>query len=42
LYVRVAAAVCGFAALVGVRRSVFVGVLISEAVPLLGGFLFAG
>jgi hypothetical protein len=42
LYVRVAAAVCGFAALVGVRRSVFVGVLVSEAVLLLGGFLFAG
>jgi hypothetical protein len=40
LSVRVAAAVCGFAAFVGLRRSVLAGVLVGEAVLLLGGFLF--
>jgi hypothetical protein len=42
LFVRVAAAACGFAAFVGIRRSAFAGVLVGEAVLLLGGFLFAG
>jgi len=42
LVVRVAAAACGFAAFVGIRRSAFAGVLVGEAVLLLGGFLFAG
>jgi hypothetical protein len=42
LFVRVAAAVCGFAAFVCIRRSVFAGVLVGEAVLLFGGFLFAG
>ena len=41
LPVRVAAAVCGFLAYLVVRRSVFAGVLVGEAVLLLGGFLFA-
>ena len=40
--VRLAAAVSGFAAFVTVKRSVFVGVAVGEAVLLLGGFLFAG
>jgi Branched-chain amino acid transport protein (AzlD) len=42
LFVRVAAAVCGFAAFLGIRRSAFAGVLVGEAILLLGGFLFAG
>jgi hypothetical protein len=41
LGVRVTAAACGFLAFVGIKRSVFAGVLIGEAVLLLGGFLFA-
>jgi len=41
LGVRVTAAVCGFLAFVGIRRSVFAGVLVGEAVLLLGGFLFS-
>jgi hypothetical protein len=41
LTVRIGAAVCGFLAFVAVRRSVFVGVAVGEAVLLLGGFLFA-
>jgi hypothetical protein len=41
LTVRVGAAVCGFLAFLAVKRSVFVGVLVGEAVLLLGGFLFA-
>jgi hypothetical protein len=41
LPVRVAAAVCGFLAFVVVKRSVFAGVIVGEAVLLLGGFLFA-
>ena len=41
LPVRVAAAVCGFLAYLVVRRSVFAGVAIGEAVLLLGGLLFA-
>ena len=41
LSVRVTAAACGFLAFVGIRRSVFAGVLIGEAVLLLGGILFA-
>src|SRR5262245_65939610 len=40
LSVRVAAAVCGFATFFGLRRSVLAGVLVGEAVLLLGGFLF--
>jgi hypothetical protein len=41
LTVRMGAAVCGFLAFLAVRRSVFVGVVVGEAVLLLGGFLFA-
>jgi hypothetical protein len=41
LPVRAGAAVCGFLAFLGVRRSVFVGVAVGEAALLLGGFLFA-
>ena len=41
LTVRVSAALCGFLAFLAVKRSVFVGVLVGEAVLLLGGFLFA-
>ncbi len=41
LPVRVTAAVCGFLAFLVVRRSVFAGVAVGEAVLLLGGFLFA-
>jgi hypothetical protein len=40
LGVRVAAAVCGFLGFLAVKRSVFAGVLVGEAVLLLGGFLF--
>ena len=39
LALRVGAAVCGFAAFVAVRRSLLAGVLVGEAVLLLGGFL---
>jgi hypothetical protein len=42
LAVRVIAAVCGFLAFVAIKRSVFAGVLIGEAVLLIGGFWFAG
>ncbi len=42
LTVRVAAAVCGFIAFLCIKRSVFAGVVVGEAVLLLGGFLFAG
>ena len=41
LAVRISAAVCGFLAFLAVKRSVFAGVLVGEAVLLLGGFLFA-
>jgi hypothetical protein len=41
LGVRVGAAICGFLAFLAVKRSVFVGVLVGEAVLLLGGYLFA-
>jgi hypothetical protein len=41
LPVRVGAAVCGFLAFLVVKRSVFAGVIVGEAVLLLGGFLFA-
>jgi hypothetical protein len=37
----VAATVCGFAAFLAIRRSVFVGVAAGEAALLLGGFLFS-
>jgi len=40
LWVRVAAATIGFTSYALVRRSVFVGVAVGEAVLLLGGFLF--
>jgi hypothetical protein len=40
LPVRVAAAVCGFLAFLVAKRSVFAGVIVGEAVLLLGGFLF--
>jgi hypothetical protein len=41
LWVRIAAAACGFAAFLAARRSVFAGVAVGEAALLLGGFLFA-
>jgi len=41
LPVRVAAAVCGFLAYLVMRRSVFAGVAVGEAVLLLGGLIFA-
>ena len=41
LSVRIAAAGCGFIAFLAVRRSVFAGVAVGEAVLLAGGFLFA-
>lgn len=40
LAVRVGAAVCGFAAFVCIKRSVFAGVLVGEAALLFGGFFF--
>ena len=41
LGLRVAAVACGFVAFLLVRRSLFVGVAVGEAVLLGGGFLFA-
>jgi hypothetical protein len=41
LTVRVGAATCGFFAFLAVNRSVFAGVVVGEAVLLLGGYLFA-
>ena len=41
LFVRTAAAVCGFAAFLAIRRSAFVGVAVGEAALMLGGFVFA-
>jgi hypothetical protein len=41
LWVRVAAAVCGFLAFLVGKRSVFVGVVAGELALLIGGFLFA-
>lgn len=41
LWVRIAAAACGFVAFLAARRSVFAGVAVGEAALLLGGFLFA-
>jgi hypothetical protein len=38
LSLRVGAAVCGFAAFLAVKRSVFVGVAVGEVVLLAGGF----
>ena len=40
LGVRLAAALCGFLAFVTIKRSVFVGVAVGEAVLLAGGFVF--
>ena len=40
LPIRVIAAVLGFIAFLGARRSVFAGVLVGEVVLLVGGFLF--
>jgi hypothetical protein len=40
LAVRTAAAMCGFAAYLALKRSVFVGVAVGETVLLLGGFVF--
>ena len=39
LALRVGSAVCGFVAFLAVKRSVFVGVAVGEAVLLAGGFL---
>jgi hypothetical protein len=41
LWVRVAAAVCGFLAFLVGKRSVFVGVVAGELALLAGGYLFA-
>jgi hypothetical protein len=41
LPVRVIAAVCGFLTYLGIKRSVFAGVLVGETVLLFGGLLFA-
>jgi branched-subunit amino acid transport protein AzlD len=41
LSVRLAAALCGFLAFLAIKRSVFVGVAVGEAVLLAGGFVFA-
>jgi hypothetical protein len=41
LPVRVTAAICGFLAFLALKRSVFAGVAVGEAVLLAGGFLFA-
>ena len=41
LWVRVAAAACGFLAFLAVKRSVFVGVAAGELALLAGGFFFA-
>jgi hypothetical protein len=41
LWVRVAAAVCGFLTFLAVKRSVFVGVAAGELALLAGGFFFA-
>ena len=41
LALRVTAAACGFVAFLLVRRSLFVGVAVGEAVLLAGGFLMA-
>jgi Branched-chain amino acid transport protein (AzlD) len=41
LGLRVTAAGCGFAAFLLVKRSLFAGVVVGEAVLLLGGYLFA-
>lgn len=40
LAVRIAAAACGFAAFICIKRSVFAAVLVGEAILLFGGFLF--
>jgi hypothetical protein len=42
LAVRVGAAVCGFAAFVAAKRSVFVGVVVGEGTLIAGGWLFGG
>lgn len=39
LAVRVAAAACGFAAFLAIRRSLLAGVAVAEAVLILGGYL---
>ena len=41
LALRVGAAACGFVAFLAVKRSVFVGVAVGEAVLLVGGFLLS-
>jgi hypothetical protein len=41
LWIRIGAAVCGFAAFLAIRRSLFAGVLIGELALLAGGFVFA-
>ncbi len=41
LSLRVGAAACGFIAFLAVKRSVFVGVAVGEAVLLTGGFLLS-
>jgi hypothetical protein len=41
LALRVSAAACGFAAFLAVKRSVFAGVAVAEAVLILGGLLLA-
>jgi Branched-chain amino acid transport protein (AzlD) len=41
LWVRIGAAMCGFAAYLAIKRSVFAGVATGEAVLLTAGFFFA-
>jgi hypothetical protein len=41
LWIRIGAVVCGFAAFLAIRRSLFAGVLIGELALLAGGFVFA-
>jgi hypothetical protein len=40
LAVRLTATACGFLAFVSIKRSIFAGVLVGEAVLLIGGFIF--
>jgi hypothetical protein len=41
VWVRIGAAVCGFAGYLAIRRSLFAGVLVGEMALLIGGSLFS-
>jgi Branched-chain amino acid transport protein (AzlD) len=41
LTVRVGAAICGFLGYLGIKRSIFAGVLVGEVALLAGGYFFA-